>query len=206
MVFITFIIPTLGRDTLYNSLLSLVEQNNNDWNALVIFDGIKQNIEFNDSRIKYIEIDKIGENNGKGMSGYVRNIGFNILDATKTEWIGFLDDDDILDNKYITKLKEEIDINKDIEVCIFRMCYKNGYVLPPIYEKTIKKGHFGISFAIKSHICKNIQFKNNVFEDYFYLKELQEKKYKMLISSSITYYVKEKYKNQMLNFPKVLIN
>ena len=39
---ITFIIPTIGRDTLSNTIKSLEEQTNQNWNAIIIFDGIKK--------------------------------------------------------------------------------------------------------------------------------------------------------------------
>ena len=57
---ITFIIPTIGRKTLIKSIKSLQNQTNQNWNAIIIFDGIKSNININDPRIKIIEIDKKG--------------------------------------------------------------------------------------------------------------------------------------------------
>ena len=38
---ITFIIPTIGRDTLLNSINSLFNQTIKEWKAIIIFDGIK---------------------------------------------------------------------------------------------------------------------------------------------------------------------
>jgi hypothetical protein len=51
-IFITFIIPTIGRKTLSNAIKSLLEQDDNNWNAIIIFDGV-MNIELlniNDNR------------------------------------------------------------------------------------------------------------------------------------------------------------
>jgi hypothetical protein len=93
-----------------------------------------------------------------------------------------------------------------MEVCIFRMCYPNGYILPTNNDKTIIRNKFGISFCFKSYISKKHFFKNNPFEDYFFLKELQENNYKILISSFITYYVKEIYIKKKSFFPKIKIN
>ena len=42
---ITFIIPTIGRPTLSKSIESLINQTNKNWEAIIIFDGIKPNIE-----------------------------------------------------------------------------------------------------------------------------------------------------------------
>ena len=41
---ITFIIPTIGRETLKNTLISLQNQTIENWNAIIIFDGCNQNI------------------------------------------------------------------------------------------------------------------------------------------------------------------
>jgi len=204
MVFITFIIPTIGRPSLKQSLESLLNQTIYDWNAIVIFDGIKNNNDFeiNDNRIKYIEIDKIGN---VGYSGYVRNIGFKEIDYYNTEWIGFLDDDDTLGPSYIEKLKEEISIKPTIEVCIFRMSDSKGNIIPNKLIKNIIKCNIGISFAIKSQLTKNYLFQNNKYEDYIYLKNLEYKKHKIVISSYVNYFVRCKpYMTEF--YPKIYIN
>lgn len=199
-IFITFIIPTIGRSTLINSIDSLLNQTDNNWNAIIVFDGLKQNIEINDNRIKIIEINKCGIKNS---AGYVRNEGIKL--CNNSIWIGFLDDDDTLSKDYIEKLKEEININNNIDVCIFRMGYENGYILPTLYDKNIIRNKVGISFAIKKNIDNTILFENNPYEDYIFLKKMQCKKYKILISSYVTYFVKTKQYDTKL-FPKVLIN
>ena len=169
-IFITFIIPTIGRKTLSNAIKSLLEQDDNNWNAIIIFDGVK-NIELlniNDNRLKCIEIDKMNS------AGYVRNIAFNYV--SNTDWIGFLDDDDTISSDYISKLKYEIYLNPNIDVCIFRMGYKNGCILPNKSVRNILIGKVGISFAIKKYIIDTNKFQNCICEDYIFLKELEKKK------------------------------
>ena len=200
--FITFIIPTIGRLSLLESIKSLIEQDDTDWKAIIIFDGIKNNFEITDKRIKIIEIEKIGNLDKKNSAGNVRNIGFK--HAINTEWIGFLDDDDYLSSNYISKLKEEISIHNEIEVCIFRMGYENKCILPTIHDKNIIRNRVGISFAIKKYITDCIQFTNNPFEDFIFLKNAQSKNYKILISSFVCYFVRTKpYECNM--FPKILL-
>ena len=46
MIFITFIIPTIGRETLEQSLDSLLTLKEINWNAVVLFDGVKNNITY----------------------------------------------------------------------------------------------------------------------------------------------------------------
>jgi hypothetical protein len=201
--FITFIIPTIGRKTLLNSIESLINQDDDDWNAIIIFDGIKNNFEIIDKRITIVEIEKTGNIEKKYSSGQVRNIGFKHV--KNTEWIGFLDDDDCLSNNYISRLKEEIKINNNIEVCIFRMGYENQFILPTFNDRNIIRNKVGISFTIKKYISDKILFENNPYEDFLYLKILQNNKYKILISSYVTYFVRTKpYISKI--FPKILIN
>ena len=210
--FITFIIPTIGRESLKNAIKSLTELKNPDWKALIIFDRIKQNIDTyiytnysNDERI--IIYESIIENTNN-FAGTVRNIGLEYCKKINSEWIGFLDDDDYLSNDYICKLKEEININKNMEICIFRMGYENGAILPFKSDKNIIRNKVGISFCLKKFIIENdleIKFKNTPYEDFIFLKELQTKKYKIVISSYVTYFVRTlPYKYNF--FPKVLLN
>lgn len=201
--FITFIIPTLGRETLNRTIESLLKLNDPDWSALIIFDGIKNNFNISDKRIKIIEIEKIGNNENKSSAGLVRNIG--LMHSNKSEWIGFVDDDDCISPEYIDNLKIEININKNIDVCIFRMAYSNGYILPTMIDRNIIKNKVGISFAIKTDISTTNFFINDLFEDYIYLKKLENKKYKILISSYVTYFVRT-LPYECKFFPKILIN
>ena len=205
--FITFIIPTIGRNTLINSISSLLNQDDTNWKAIIIFDGIEVIHLITDDRIEYLSIPKTGNEYIKNVSGLVRNYGIKYInDNIETEWIGFLDDDDTLSNDYISKLKEEILFNNNIDVCLFRMCYSNGYILPSLSDKNIIRNKVGISFAIKSYIAKDNLFNNNPFEDYFFLKNLQSKKYKILISSYITYFVRTNpIHSNYTFFPKILL-
>ena len=198
-IFITFIIPTIGRKTLSNSIKSLLEQDDNNWNAIIIFDGVKNIdlVNINDNRIKCIEIEKMNS------AGYIRNIAFNYM--SNTDWIGFLDDDDTISSDYISKLKYEIYLNPSIDVCIFRMGYENGCILPNKSVRNILLGKVGISFAIKKYIIDTTKFQNFICEDYIFLKELEKKKYKIIISSYTTYFVRNNpYKCDI--YPKILIN
>ena len=212
-VFITFIIPSLGRDSLKDSIQSLYELSDPSWNAVIIFDGIKSNLEFVDlEKIKIIESDKIGH------AGLLRNIGMNyirsqeglprcgsggirsdegtndsILNTNQPEWFGFLDDDDYLSSDYIDKLKLEFQNSKEqANAIIFRMGYPNKTIIPSKNSKQIIKCNVGISFAIQSNIAKINQFNPGLFEDYIFLKMLESKKYCIMISSYVCYFVRTK--------------
>ena len=128
--------------------------------------------------------------------------------SINTNWIGFVDDDDTISNKYINYLLEEINKYNNVDVIIFRMMYENNLVLPEKNDKNIIMNKVGISFAIHKNIFekKKYFFKNNSKEDYYFLNTLQKNKYKMLISGYIAYFVRtspiktKKYSSVLINF------
>ena len=198
---ITFIIPTIGRDTLTNSIQSLLNQTNNNWEAIIIFDGIKPNIEINDNRIKVIQIDKKGRD--KNSAGLVRNIGMKYVN---TNWIGYLDDDDYLANDYINCFYNELKLNPDMDVLIFRMNDKNK-ILPELETDNFYLNHVGISFAMKKKIFdNNLIFVPSSGEDFEYLNLIRNNNYKIIISPYIKYFVRSEDMNNNVFGNRVKIN
>lgn len=192
---ITFIIPTINRDSLIHSISSLINQTYTLWKAIVIFDGCKPNDPtvlslLNDSRIFYLSIPKTGiiinSDHIHNSAGYVRNIGLNIA---QTPWIAFLDDDDTIDPKYIDYFMQEISIVPDADVILFRLL-DGDKIIPSLDCNTIIKNNIGISFAIRSSIIKDgFLFKQSHIEDYLFLKEIYDKNKVIVLSPYITYYV-----------------
>ncbi len=205
---ITFIIPTIGRLSLLKTIESLKNLKIDKWNCIILFDGIENNIiKNNDNRIKIIELkNKLGQY--PNYAGNVRNYAFNLIN---TEWIGFVDDDDTLSPYYINNLIEEININNNIECCIFRMIYKNLNFLPKIDDNDIIKNNVGISFCFKKNIfskIKNLIFENNSHEDYYFLKKLKNNNIEIVISPFINYFIKTEYiqlVNNIKNIPRYTI-
>ena len=201
-IYITFIIPSIGRSSLKNTLISLQNLKSSNWNAIVLFDGVKNNSKIQDERIQYIELEKkVGvRNNGEkqhNYAGHVRNIGFQYLKNTK--WVGFVDDDNILHPLYIQYLKREEKIEPLIDICLFRFCDKKMHIVPLKQDKYIQKDHCGISFAFKKCVCQKIQFENNQCEDYYFLKKAEYEGYTIVISDKICYFInlKNKYIKSM---------
>ena len=104
---ITFIIPSINRSTLENTINSLIMQKYKNWCGIIIFDNcypsenIKKLLD-NDDRFLYISIKKRGcifidNEEIRSFSGDVRNIGMSLI---KTVWIGYIDDDDTITNEY----------------------------------------------------------------------------------------------------------
>ena len=182
---ITFIIPSIGRDTLINSIQSIQNQTNENWKLIVIFDGVKSTLDFQDDKIKVFEIEKTGE--GTNNAGNVRNDGMQYVD---TEWIAFLDDDDTISNDYIQHFIDEQTLFPSMDVLIFRMLNYHC-ILPSNYTDDFYINSVGISFCMK----KKIFDEGNLFvpsnkEDFNMLDKIRSNHYHMNISPYLTYFVR----------------
>jgi glycosyltransferase involved in cell wall biosynthesis len=183
---ITFIIPTIGRGTLPKTIDCLINQSNPNWKAIVIFDGISPTIQNTDPRIRIIQSEKLGQ--GHNSAGLVRNYGITFAD---TEWVAFVDDDDNLSNRYVDIFIEESSAYTLADIIIFRMEACPGLILPILSTETFYHNYVGISFAVK----KKIFDEGNIFvpssaEDFYYLDEARNKKYNIMISPYVTYFVR----------------
>ena len=189
---ITFIIPTIGRDTLARAIDSVMEQNtvnNNIWKIIIIFDGIEPNL-IGDKYINHPQImiqscPKMGT--GVNSAGLVRNWGMQYVE---TEWTAFLDDDDFIGPNYIDRFMEEM--NGDLDVLIFRMKLGDR-VVPSLTTNNFFLCDVGISFILKSHLFleRGFIFQADGAEDYLYLNKLRENNCKIIISPYIQYFVKD---------------
>ncbi len=183
---ITFIIPSIGRNTLNNAIKSIENQTSSNWKIIVVFDGIKSTITTNHPKITILEISKEGK--GVNSAGNVRNHGMKHVD---TEWIAFLDDDDIIASDYVETFEKEYEVHPFIDVFIFRM-YRNKEqdILPLLHTDNFYINQVGISFIIKSDIFTNgLQFSPSSTEDYNFLHLLRENNYCIMISPYTKYFV-----------------
>jgi glycosyltransferase involved in cell wall biosynthesis len=204
MALVTFIVPTVGRDTLNVSLKSILQQTNSNWECIVIFDGIPSQKIYNDPRITYLEVLKTGRRNN---AGEVRNYGMQFV---KTEWVAFLDDDDSISDDYVEKLILETESNPLIETFIFRMYqpHLNTPLCPPKDDMNFYKARVGISFAMKKSLIDNgYVFRPSDYEDFEMLDNLRRSNIKMMILPYVTYYVRNHvYKDTFTTFSRVPIN
>jgi hypothetical protein len=188
---ITFIIPSVGRPTLGRTLQSLQAMSNPGWNAIVVFDGVDPVPPVADPRIVYTSISKQGYAN---CAGQVRNQGIRHV---KTQWVAFVDDDDILLPNYLDKFYEELETGA--EVIIFRMYSTfDDRVVPPLDHSDFYMAHVGISFCLKTSICQkeNVWFNSCSFEDYDLLNRLRSLRKRIRISPSVTYAVRPEHNSE----------
>lgn len=119
--------------------------------------------------------------------GLTRNIA---VQEVKTSWVGFLDDDDYIDEHYHEWLQKEKD---GYDMVIFRM--KNS----PLKEEAIPKStniddleynQVGISFAMRTKVAILFPFSAKVpGEDYDLIMRVKQAGYKIKISDKVAYYI-----------------
>jgi glycosyltransferase involved in cell wall biosynthesis len=178
---ITFIIPSITRESLTQSINSLINQTNPNWRCIIIYDGVDGKL-FNDPRIETINIDKIGgKSSTHGMSGLVRNEGLKLC---KTEWIGFLDDDDTLHPDYVNTLFSKY---YELDFIIWRMKFSDGLIIPR--NDTISFANVGISIAYKNKFDNLFFDSNRDGEDFDFVKKLQSLTNNYIITPEIYYNV-----------------
>ena len=186
---LTFIIPTIGRDTLIDTVRSLLYQTNDQWKAIVIFDGIEPTLVSIDKRISIIKSDnKLGEH--VNSAGSVRNYG---IQFATTEWIAFVDDDDSISNDYVDIFYWEIETSKSyIELLLFRML-DDGQVKPNLnLDGDLKLQDVGISFAVKkTKFDQGLVFNASPVEDFNFLSNCVKAGYVLILSPYVTYYVRQ---------------
>lgn len=147
---LNIIIPTIGRSSLMDAVMSLSAQTHPDWRAFVVGDGMMPNMEWDDGRISIHRAP-----NFKNAS-LVRNYALRFIPSAfgqSDDWVGFLDDDDILCDQYVEKFWENHD---GYDMLVYRMDL-HGNHLPT--QQQIDSGEFvygniGISFAIRQDIFK----------------------------------------------------
>jgi glycosyltransferase involved in cell wall biosynthesis len=190
MPFTTFIIPTIGRDSLPRTIDSLLAQDDPDFECLLVYDGISPTFMTPDKRFQTMRTPmKLGvhegNNVGQNFAGKVRNFG---IERVATNWISFVDDDDTVTSDYVRRLKEA----QENDVVIFKMNHPQLGILPPKGCQEIINGQVGISFSVRKSVLDkyHIRFMNDGIEDYNLLMTLQFHKAKIYFSPYITYKVR----------------
>lgn len=199
--FVTFIIPSSGRQCLARTLNSLYRQSDKRWLAIVVFDGVissstyldpLRNIPIFFSDVKFdnrVCVQHIVKSGSFNCAGQIRNLA---LPHVTTPWTAFVDDDDTLDEKYVQNLAREIRNNPNLGTVIFRMSTINS-IHPNIKLDNFYLGDVGISFALRTRLIQsmNLSFAPSSVEDFLFLNELRSRNISILLSEEVMYYVKD---------------
>lgn len=203
---VTFVIPTKKRATLERTLLSIREQTDPGWLAIVVCDGCSDDDGYSDpgvgaimtgsshsddgGRVRVIKLERrIGQ--GSNSAGLVRNVG---MAEVTTPWVGFVDDDDTVSPDYVRHLRADVHRHPLVKTVIFRMVGSNGFVLPPASHQVFLLSCVGISFALNMEMIRSngLLFIPDAVEDFQMLLRVERVKpgVQMLLSSHVDYYVR----------------
>ncbi len=192
---VTFVTPSVGRDTVGRTVRSLLAQNNSAWKSLVGFDAVDQALIVGldlpqDDRISYINLPaKAG--GGRNFGGGVRS---QLISQIDSPWIAFVDDDDTLRPDYIVRLVDETQRHPAARCVVFRMSYdpSDTNVLPPLGIGRPIKNKVGISFAVARSLLTDLSlnFENGPTEDFDLLNRIHAAGETIVFSPHIVYNVR----------------
>ena len=192
---VTFVTPSIGRDTVGRTVRSLLAMQNPAWKSLVGFDAVDQALIDHldlpqDDRIAYINLPaKAG--GGRNFGGGVRS---QLISQIDSPWIAFVDDDDTLRPDYIDRLIDETQRHPAARCVVFRMSYdpSDTNVLPPLSIGRPIKNKVGISFAVAHSLLANLNlnFENGPTEDFDLLNRIHAAGETIVFSPHIVYNVR----------------
>lgn len=194
MNFVTFIIPSIGRKTLANTISSLYSMygDKSEWKSVICFDNVNPTCITNENIICINTPKKLGQgiNNAGNVRNYAIDFAINKLNLSENSWISMLDDDDSALPEYLVALKEAIS-KEDPDVVIFKMKYADGTILPPnnIKDIDLLENKVGISFSIKRKVFDKVRFEPSNGEDFNFLSRLKSYEFKIFLSDWVTYNV-----------------
>lgn len=174
--------PSINRDSIIRAVDSVRSQTDDRWHLCIVYDSVKNPIVQEEDKITCINLDtKLGV--GYNGAGNVRNVAIDKF-GKDYKWIGFIDDDDALSERYVELLFSKYEA---YDIVIFRM-KRGASVLPEGKTQEIKPCHVGISFCCKTPL--EASFVPGHMEDYELLKALKSKNKLHIVTEEIGYYVR----------------
>ena len=185
---LAIIIPTLGRASLTQTLLSLENQTRRNFTKIIVNDGPTDLAE-----VKTMFDAVILEGPRIGLAGAARNVGIRYA-KNKFKWVAFLDDDDFFHPRYVEWFFEHVNsLTPHADVVIFRARGNFDHIpshvaIPPPAAFKLQCGLFAISFAVKPGV--EFDEKREAGEDFRFLQECLQKNMRMIISNKVAYGVR----------------
>lgn len=129
---------------------------------------------------------EVGLDKQREGAGIIRN---RLIEKAKTEWVSMLDDDDTITEDYVQRLEEESKAHPEADVIHFREYFNDtGELLP--YWPELTFSNVGVSFSVKRQVAIDNPFEAEPFEDYEFLKRLNDRGYIIHFSKYIVYRVR----------------
>lgn len=140
-----------------------------------------------------VELIVVGDNQKSG-AGPTRN---RAMQSVRTEWVGFLDDDDVLFPNYAQEMAEHFN---HADLILSRILMKGGshggYVPDSSITKPeeLKRGEAGMSFTVKTELARQFPFQNEFEagngEDWLFISAIRDAGYKVMLLDMPLYHVR----------------
>lgn len=119
-------------------------------------------------------------------AGFTRQ---ELIKQATTEWVSLLDDDDTVTEDYVQRLQEEIEGHPEADLIHFREYFvQTGELLP--YWPNVTWGNVGVSFSVKRELALKYPFMSQPFEDYEFIRRLEDYGCNIFFSKYIVYRVR----------------
>lgn len=108
-----------------------------------------------------------------------------LIKLADTPWVSMLDDDDTVTPDYVDRLRDELKVNPEADVVIFREFFPHGVVLPA--WPVVAMGNIPISFSIKRELALRYPFLDEPHEDFELIARLERAGAHIHFSQWLTY-------------------
>lgn len=176
MTFVTFVVPTMGRQTLLRTIESLKNQTNPDWKAVIAGDCEQIGEEVTDPRITFL-YGQYGNTAGQN-----RNRAIPYID---TPWVAFVDDDDCVAPDYVDTLIEEAQHGPCV---VFKLLRPDLGIMPR--HNAIEWGNVGIHYAIRTELFEQYPFVRQKHQDFIQLTQIENAGHHIHFSPHLVYYAR----------------
>jgi hypothetical protein len=198
---LAIIVPTICRQSLLGTLLSLSEQSDKEFDTILVRDRDLPLEPILHNWFPYL-IHLEGPKTGT-WGGSARNVGIDYAVAQKYDWIGFVDDDDFLHTHYVRWLKQSV-LDAPIDVLVFR-CRGNfdhvpaDYIIPEAWRQTLEVGAVGNTFAVK--VKEGLpRYEECSLEDINFLRACKGAGFAVWFSNYLAYGVRMHLKEERTDF------
>jgi len=197
-------IPTLCRESLFTTLLSLHEQTDQDFSIVLVKDS---NEPLPGNVTKHFDLTVLDGAKCNNVTK-TRNIGIKYA-REHFDWLAWVDDDDFLHPQYVEWLKDHIKRTR-ADVVLFRAAgitdhLPLDYVVPEAgrYDIVVGASTIAYAFDLKKGSLMNEDIMKG--EDYQFLKTSVEEDLNVIISNHVAYGIRKPVKPNTQKFPLVVL-
>lgn len=185
---VTFVVLTNGQPGLADTLLSLSQQLDPRWLAIVYIDGMVTDTQYIDSVTGipsfFPFIDTIDDRicffhtfNNTFKSECDANKRNNVVSLVRTPWVTFLKDSETRSSYFVESIAVEATRNSSIDCVLFRSSDSIGSMINEFYGSP-----YEVRYIVNTRVFRNVKFDNSLAADYLFIRQLQLLNYSIMLS------------------------